>query len=147
MCLQCCAEAVPVLGTEEEPIEILPGYYLMVATKDAFAGADGKLSWPQGWYGLVIENDPEYIFPPDAVVPDPLQSHLGEDTPEEVMPWEAQAIDWATLVEQNRHYFKASPETGYRLVCAAKTAGWGEKGDLIYWLFHQMGKALQDKGL
>lgn len=53
MCLQCIAEAELIIE------KVLKGdkysYSLMRSTKD-------NEEWPKGWYGLVICNDPQFIF-------------------------------------------------------------------------------------
>ena len=49
MCLQCVTNAKTISE------EFLPGYYLMISKKD-------HPNWPKGYYGLVICNDPSYVF-------------------------------------------------------------------------------------
>lgn len=54
MCLQCVAKARMIKAN------ILPGYFLVKATRDAFQGKDCE--WPKGWYGWVRCNDPDFIW-------------------------------------------------------------------------------------
>lgn len=49
MCLQCITEARTVSE------DFLPGYFLMVSTKN-------HPDWEEGKYGLIIMNDPSFVF-------------------------------------------------------------------------------------
>lgn len=59
MCLQCMTKA-EIFANGPENYEVLPGYILLRATKDAYEKDDPE--WAKGEWGLVRCNDPDLIW-------------------------------------------------------------------------------------
>lgn len=131
MCLQCCTEA-------ESFSEVIPGWALMRATKDAFPGASDP-EWRTGEWGLIQSNDPDYIFDLEMVT-DPTFEMSDQDLDDEKYDKvAARKFDDEAYKLQNA--LIGDPLAGYRLIEACIKAGWdGDKHGyrISHWLLHKM---------
>jgi len=131
MCEQCICEAIH-LG------EVLPGWYLVQATKD---GAKGEMK--AGMYGLVQCNDPDFRFKTKPY-PDPLRdldpALLDKDDPR----WDT-GMTWCNKADKFGRELQGEPRACWRLVQAAIACGYDPdtSGYFDGWLFHRMGKMIQ----
>lgn len=98
MCLQCVAEAELVLQ------EVIPGYQFYVSQKE-------NEEWPKGYYGVIVRNDPDFIFPCDFSKSEEKHSELPKGAFE--------AENW----------FYMDPYRGHRFVEACKQAGYDKEED------------------
>ena len=104
MCMQCVVDALVVIE------DILPGYALMISTKD-----DPR--WPKGSFGLVYCNDPDFVWagePPR----DPFYGMSDvqiEAVPEDDELWD-QFRKFAKFITEVRDQFDEDPIVGYRFV-------------------------------
>lgn len=120
MCLQCVAEAKEVIR------EIVPGYSLYIATKDA------PDEWPVGHYGVVQMNDPLFVFPP---LPEPPET---EDTP--LTEFDNLAIKLSTDIG-------FSLMEGYAFTSACIAAGYSPEEDghnVMWWFLLHVAKRLKE---
>jgi hypothetical protein len=121
--------------------QILPGYFLVMATKEIE-------EWPKGWYGLVQCNDPDFVW---KGRPRPLHLYNLSDK-------EIKAIPIKTLKKWNKEEYKfideiedqfvTDPMKGYQLVAACKKAGYNPKKhgyNVLMWLMDYMGRKLKEK--
>jgi len=126
MCEQCTTKAEMVVEN------VVPGFHLMVATQ-------GSEHWKQGWYGLVEQNDPSFVFE-GPLFQDP--THGWSDDAINAMSDEAQTglERFHNRVEEFEDALETDPMTGYRLVSACMQAGYlpREDGSVQYWLMHLM---------
>jgi hypothetical protein len=117
--------------------EVLPCWWLVQATKD---GHEMKA----GDYGLVVCNDPDYIWSgtprkdPSFGMTDEEFDNMSDDVGRE---WD----DFMDYVDELRKHFNSDPMTGYSLVTAAKEAGWDREthGFLLVWLSHRMAEVIE----
>lgn len=117
MCLQCPAEAQTLVA------DILPGYSLMVARKDT-------PKWPQGYYGLVRQNDPDFVWP-GPLLADPLEDLSDEEIdalPEDDPRFQA-SDRFHKYTDQIESAFISDPLTGYAFVSACMAAGYDSDRD------------------
>ena len=124
MCMQCLTEAKPVRDDESE---VLPGYYLYIATKSYDAAGSG---WYEGELGLVQMNDPSYII---TAKPLPEPPDGDEYTKEDKAFWEQVGILDDDL--------QGDPMSGYSLVNACKQAGYDPEVDgyrIAAWLLNYL---------
>ncbi len=133
MCEQCVTNAETVLD------EAIPGYTLMRARV-------GSPAWPEGWYGLVQQNDPDFVFP-GPLLKDPFAG-LSDD--------EINASD-ETLVEASGVFSAAAQGlqdslsslpalSGYELITACIQVGYDIKRDGTqtgYWLMHHLSDSVE----
>lgn len=127
MCEQCSAKT-KTYG------EVLPHWWLVQATQD------GNMM-KAGDFGLVVCNDPDYIWPADMPPrKDPsfgMSDEEFDNMPDEVgQEWD----DFMEYIEKLGKRLDSDPLTGYSLVTAAKEAGWdrNKNGFLEGWLSHRM---------
>lgn len=134
MCMLCDVEAEN-LGL------VLPGWYLV-------RSRIGKDEWPQGHWGLVRSNEPDFVWA-STPTPDPLHG-VPDDQ------WEA----WIDANRGTPAYDRAmdtapddfvaalicGPGIGWELVNASIPFGYDpeESGDFGQWLFSLMGMRLRD---
>ena len=139
MCEQCIADTV-LIGGEKE---VLPGWFLVKAQKDGH-------SMKAGNYGLVVCNDPSFIFNIEPAV-DPLDGMSDEQIEaldkndvlwELSKVWSQKAYDFTNNIELT--YYMMSV---YELVSAGIKAGYNEEVDgynFENWLFNHLGKFIRD---
>jgi len=116
--MQCTVDAQPVLW------DIVPGYHLFVSTQTVPEEPD----WPKGWYGLLRQNDPEFIFYVD------------------VKDFKFPGTDLTEVCDS----FDTTPMRGYDFVRACRKAGYNPKrhGYHIYvWFIGHMVKELKKNKL
>lgn len=119
MCMQCLTKSKMIV---EQPI---PGYFLVQATV-------GIEEWPEGYYGLVRCNDPDFIW---KTRPRPEPPESDQDA------W----AKWAKEAEEFEECLNGDAMTGWFLVDACKRAGYDpdEYGYRIaYWLFGKLGEKI-----
>lgn len=133
MCLQCAVNAVSY-G------EVLPGWYLARATNDR-----APEEWPKDHWGLIRINDPDFVWESTPTV-DPYHGM----TDNEINSAAAADIScrddkYHADVNMFEEALVCDPETGYKLVEAAKAAGWDSwrHGRFAWWLFHRMGRIIR----
>jgi hypothetical protein len=124
MCLQCCTDAVVIKK------DILPGYVLVRASKDCDI-------WKEGQFGLVQENDPDFIW--DNPGPNPLDgmtdNEINDCPPEK---WK-ESVLWMKKVELIEKEFETDPMMGYQFVTACRLAGYDpekEGYNVVMWFIH-----------
>jgi len=116
--MQCVVDAQPVIRN------IVPGYHLYVSTKTVSEAPE----WPKGWYGLLRQNDPEFIF--------------CVDVKDFKLP--------GTNLDDVYDSFYTTPMRGYDFVRACKKAGYNPKkhGYHIYvWFIEHMIKQFKKNKL
>lgn len=133
MCLQCNVASTS-FG------EVLPGWYLHQATKEADYD---KEDWPKDWWGLVECNDPTFVFETTPEL-DPvfgLNFDFKKSTKEEI----DKLSHWSSKAHEFQHELVLDPESGHRLIEAAKQAGWIRKDhpNFAEWLFHRMARIIR----
>jgi hypothetical protein len=134
MCLQCTAEARILLE------HAIPGYALMVATKDTE-------EWHTGQYGLVHINDPDFIWTGDPLI-DPTEEVSDEE-------WDALSNDdprrfafdrLVDLVESMKPCFKTDPMTGFSFIQACMQDGYTPALHgrvVLYWFIDHIARKLE----
>lgn len=131
MCEQCLTNAEVVL---KDP---LPGYTLMRARK-------GSESWPEGWYGLVQSNDPDFVFPGELLL-DPLADVPDEDFEMMLAAVEPQYDAYLAAVEGLKKPLQSLPAIlGYELVVACQRKGYSIEAhgtELAFWLMNHLARA------
>lgn len=135
MCDQCTTEALRYGD------EVLPGFSLMRAQKEG-------TRWHAGHWGLVECNDPTVTW-----TSKPQPSPVYGMTDEEEEEWFKKHEDDHELIDSAlghvpddfRNAFQIHPNTGYKLVTAAKQRGYNPKtsGDIINWLWEHFGEHLK----
>lgn len=134
MCMQCSTNAVEVAR------DVIPGYTLYQATK-------GHRNWPVGWYGLVLCNDPEFVFSGPLNL-NPEWNYPPGEAPEEV--YGSIAFE---LFNEGLHMFKQELQKSgaltlsrmYPLLTAMDKGGYAEVAEHYTpedWLYHRIGKAV-----
>lgn len=140
MCEQCNA-ATSMFALSLENQEVLPGYYLVRATRDA------NILKKDDW-GLVCCNDPDFVW---SVTPKPDKFWGMSDEVLDLLPdseqtsmcdWEAKTHEFGsqilTSMVRNQHsgFFK----TIQVLQAACQAKGWNsEEASMERWLFHYLG--------
>ncbi|WP_126223284.1 hypothetical protein [Burkholderia ambifaria] len=126
MCEQCTAKAEMVVDN------VVPGFHLMVATA-------GSHHWRKGWFGLVEQNDPSFVFE-GPLLQDPTWGWSDDAINAMSTAIQAALEHFHNRVEEFESALEADPMTGYRLVSACLQAGYRprEDGSLQYWLMHHM---------
>lgn len=129
MCLQCLADAQhvfkgfrPILPKTEHQT---PFYLVRART--------GCEEWPNGWFGLVIMNDPVITWEWEPI-PEP---------PEDSGEW----IDWYRNVEPLEEDFCFDPMTGFQFVSACMEAGYDPEKhgyNVLPWFMNHVGVALKE---
>ena len=133
MCQQCITEA------EDVTTNLLPGYTLMRARV-------GSTEWPAGWFGLVRQNDPDFVFPGPLTV-DPFAGLSDEEInarADELAP--ADAVFDAAVRGLQAPLATMHAVAGYELVTACQLAGYDIARDgteIAYWLMHYLAKPAQ----
>jgi len=131
MCLQCLTDAVILKE------EILPGYHLMKAMKDA----EG---WKKDQFGLIRQNDPDFVW--DNPGPEPCAGMPDEEInncPEE--KWDRQT-EWQKKVEQIEKNFISDPMTCYEFVATCMAVGYDPKKDgfnVVMWFIHYCAEKIE----
>lgn len=121
MCMQCLTKSKIII---EDPI---PGYLLTQATV-------GIEEWPEGYYGLVRCNDPDFVWKMKPRAEPPDSSH--DD-------W----VVWAKEAEEFDECLDTDPMTGWALVETCKKAGYDPEkyGYRVgFWLFGKLGEELEN---
>lgn len=135
MCLECVTEAETLIE------DIIPGYRLTVAMKDAE-------DWPKGYYGLVRGNDPDFVWPPDDYI-DPFSGMTDEEieAADEKAPdprWQ-EWYDFASFIARIRDRFNTHPIIGWHFINACQECGYDHyyDGDVIYWFIDRVNRRLR----
>jgi hypothetical protein len=135
VCLQCLVEA-------ETLAEVLPRWWVARAMKTY------KGEWEEGEYGLVRCNDPDLIWDGEPR-PDPSFGRTDEEVEAET---DEQWRDAEAWLREASEFCNSLRTTGgmyrlWELVQDAKAYGYDrdEHGSFEYWLFHQMGVAIQEQ--
>jgi hypothetical protein len=127
MCIQCTTNAKLIFKN------IIPGYSLYQATVSVE-------KWQAGEYGLVRQNDPDYIW-----VGLPKEDLCQKLTDAEIDQLAKESLEWQSY-EQLRDFvqwvtpqFQGKPEQGYFLVQACLKAGYEHSdGNVLFWLFNHI---------
>lgn len=129
MCLQCSTHAQLIQA------DVLPGVQLYQATK-----TDGD--WKQGWYGLVVTNDPFMLIPPEAIAVDPLFGLSDFAIAAVTGTEQAESAFWAAAAVMNS--VRIAPENCWTLCEACRKAGYNPEADgsLPMWLSHRLAKVI-----
>lgn len=128
MCLQCLTKARSVKKN------VIPGYTLMRSTVD-------HKDWHAGDYGLVVCNDPDFVFK-GKPTPDPSRGKNLDKDKKAFERWKK----WSSQVEAVMENFLCPPERGYRLYKACLKTGYRPHRDgynMLYWLWDYMGRQLK----
>lgn len=133
MCEQCVTNAETVLA------EALPGYALMRARV-------GSSAWPEGWYGLVVRNDPEFVFQ-GPLLKDPLAGFSDEEINACSAELEEASTVFSAAAQGLQDSMSSLPAlTGYELISACVQVGYDIKRDgteTAYWLMHHLSTAVE----
>lgn len=120
MCLQCTVEA--------KVVKEFGRWTLMISNNDESS------EWPKGWLGLVITNDPHFVFP-ISFTKDPYENkdddYIESSTKEEWETFERHIEDAKNLDEK----LQCSPNVGHLLISEMKKCGYDEEKEHIeFWL-------------
>jgi len=127
MCLQCSAKAKTIIK------DIIPGYDLMKSTKDCD-------EWPKGYYGLICNNDPDFIWKDKPILDPTFDITELEKFEDDNIIWK-KCDEFFEVVESIEPHFECDPLSGYNLIKACKKAGWDEEKHgfrILCWLTHHM---------
>lgn len=126
MCMQCLAETVFYN-------EIVPGFYLVKATKDVTD------FMTDGQYGLVRQNDPDFVFDAYNFRPDPTVNE--DEINNQYFEWLDEVDKFNQQLEDSFSNFRAV----YELYKACEITGWDSKQlpILAQWLFPKIGEVIE----
>lgn len=132
MCMQCLAKSELIKQ------DVLPGYSL---NRSTVAHPD----WPLGWYGIIWQNDPEFVFK-GPVMLDPCHGLTEDDL--DAMPEYPEGYDeyQASAVALSKVQF-ATPTAAYEFVQACVDSGYSistHGSQLGFWLLHHLAKKVQE---
>lgn len=110
---------------------VLPGFTLMVSTKDTPL-------WPKGWYGLVESGDPVVVFE-GPLLRDPTIGLTEDDL--DPMPCMPDGYEeYSAGAKRLGFTLRVPPGAGYRLVQASISQGYKpqEHGSIEFWLLNHL---------
>jgi len=125
MCEQCSAKAILM----NDGKEVLPDFFLVLATQDGNAMKTGD-------YGLVICNDPSFIFSMKPEV-DPAPEDEDADLDDSFFEWLEKTKDFGKQFSDSMSQLKDA----HKLVSACYTVGYTDEcGSFDQWLFNYLAK-------
>jgi len=138
MCLACVTRAVVLVEN------IIPGYFLEIATQDAAVGPE---EWPKGYLGLVHMNGPDYVWKYEPLV-DPTYD-MSDDEVEALAKDDPKNKECEAFCDYlNREVFDSfyhTPFHGHRFYEACMAAGYDPKthgSNILYWFIQMVNTRL-----
>ena len=147
MCLQCMADAQHVFKSQKPvlPKTKVGGPYYLVR---AVCGC--RDDWPQGYYGLVVCNDPEVIWKGLlASQPDLRDASANRRREDRLKDIRMRYRKWEDHLKDIRMRFFMNPRQGYELVTSCMAAGYDPRkhSDEIQWLMGYLRKQIKKRRL